>query len=120
MLDLVGWCTLRVSEQVLGTRGRIVSITDPGVAGISGRYMRVRPDAADLTVLPALADAGALSVHVAGAFPLSRAADAHRLSMRGGTHSKIVVVPGEGVGLRGTCCPRGRCTIIQRPGFCPL
>jgi hypothetical protein len=35
-----------------------------------------------------------------------------------GTRGKIVVLPGEGV-LR-TRCPRGRCTIIQRHGFCPL
>ena len=61
--------------------------------------MWVRPDAAELTVLSVLADACALSVHVVGAFPLSHAADAHRLSMRGGTHGKIVVLPGEGVGL---------------------
>jgi len=82
--------------------------------------MWVRPDAADLTVLSVLADAGALSVHVVGAFPLSHAADAHRLSVCGGTHGKIVVVSRRRVGLRGTRCPRGRCTIIQRPGFCSL
>jgi hypothetical protein len=58
----------------------------------------VGPDAADLTVLSALADAGAPSVDVAGAFPLSRAADADRLSMGGGTRGKIVVLPAEGVG----------------------
>jgi NADPH:quinone reductase-like Zn-dependent oxidoreductase len=94
VLDLVGnavWLT----EQVLRTPGRIVSVTDPGVAGIGGRYLWVRPDAADLTALSTLADAGDLSVHVAGTFPLSLAADAHRLSMRGGTRGKIVVLPTE-------------------------
>jgi NADPH:quinone reductase-like Zn-dependent oxidoreductase len=94
VFDLVG-NSVMMSERVLSTPGRIVSVTDPGVAGIGGRHLWVRPDAADLTALSALADAGDLSVHVAGTFPLSCAAEAHRLSMQGGARGKIVVLPSE-------------------------
>ncbi len=54
----------------------------------------MRPDAADLLRLSELAERGVVSVHVSEAFPLERAADAHRLNQEGRTRGKIVVTVG--------------------------
>jgi len=51
----------------------------------------VRPDAADLAHLAALAEQGTVSVHVDRVFPLEQAADAYRLNQEGRTRGKIVV-----------------------------
>lgn len=88
--DFVGG-VLEVTTAVLGPGGRHASIADPSVAGAGGRWMWVRPSAADLGHLGDLAGRGALTVPVARTFPLARAADAFRLSQEGHAGGKIVI-----------------------------
>lgn len=89
--DTVGGDTLKASAELLGPQGRLASITDNDVVGLGGQYCFVRPDAADLTRLSELAEQGVVTVHVDEAFPLERAADAHRRSAEGRTRGKVVV-----------------------------
>lgn len=91
VLDLVGGDALTVSPGLLASGGRLVSIADPAVLGLGGRYFWVRPDAADLTALSELAERGVVGVEVAATFPLEKAADAQRLNAEGHTRGKIVV-----------------------------
>lgn len=91
VLDLAGGEALTVSPALLAEGGRIASIADPSVLGLGGRYVFVRPDAADLTALTELAESGALTVEVAEVFPLEKTADAQRLNAAGHTRGKIVV-----------------------------
>ncbi|MEV0980226.1 NADP-dependent oxidoreductase [Streptomyces sp. NPDC049915] len=89
--DTVGGDALQASAALLSAGGRLASIADPDVLTYGGRYTWVRPDAEDLRKLSDLADQGALSVHVDAAYPLQRAADAHRHSQEGRTRGKVVV-----------------------------
>ncbi|MEU3662966.1 NADP-dependent oxidoreductase [Streptomyces sp. NPDC032940] len=91
VFDTVGGETLRVSADLLGAGGRLVSIADPDVVDYGGRYLFVRPDAEDLLRLTELAEQGVVGVHVSETFPLERAAQAHRRSEEGRTRGKIVV-----------------------------
>ncbi|RLU92251.1 alcohol dehydrogenase [Streptomyces griseocarneus] len=91
VLDLVGGGAVKTSPDVAAPGARLVSIADPEVASLGGRLLWVRPDSADLAELGRLAETGVLRVEVAEVFPLSRAADAHRLSERGHVRGKIVV-----------------------------
>ncbi|MEV6671604.1 NADP-dependent oxidoreductase [Streptomyces sp. NPDC051162] len=91
VLDLAGGEALTVSPALLAEGGRIASIADPSVLGLGGRYVFVRPDAADLTALTELAESGVLTVEVAEVFPLEKTADAQRLNAEGHTRGKIVV-----------------------------
>ncbi len=91
-LDLVGGEAVAVSAQLVDRPGRIVSVIDPAaVAEVGGRYVFVRPDAAQLAELAGMVDAGTLRVDVAATFPLERAADAWRLSREGHVRGKVVV-----------------------------
>ncbi|WP_405733219.1 NADP-dependent oxidoreductase [Streptomyces sp. NBC_01537] len=91
VLDLVGGDALTVSPDLLASGGRLVSIADPAVLGLGGRYFWVRPDASDLAALSELAERGVIGVEVAATFPLEKAADAQRLSADGHTRGKIIV-----------------------------
>lgn len=91
MFDTVGGEALKVSADLLAPGGRIASIADASVVGLGGRYVFVRPDAADLARLADLAEQDVVTVHVDKTFPLERAADAQRLSAEGRTRGKIVV-----------------------------
>ena len=83
---------LDVSTGLVRDPARLVSIGDPAkVLGLGGRYVFVRPDAAQLEWLAQLADAGALRVEVQQAFPLAAAADAHRLLAEGHVRGKLVL-----------------------------
>ncbi|UQI44383.1 NADP-dependent oxidoreductase [Streptomyces sp. HU2014] len=90
-LDLAGGEALTVSPALLKDGGRLASIADPSVLGLGGRYVFVRPDAADLTALTELAESGALTVEVARTFALEKTAEAQRLNAEGHTRGKIVV-----------------------------
>ncbi|MHC0433213.1 NADP-dependent oxidoreductase [Streptomyces sp. O3] len=90
-LDFVGGGVVDVSQELLKDRGRVVSIADGEAKEKGGHLVWVRPDAADLTALGALADAGKLTVPVDTVFPLSAAADALRQSQEGRTRGKIVL-----------------------------
>ncbi|MCW2811444.1 MAG: alcohol dehydrogenase, partial [Friedmanniella sp.] len=90
VLDFVGG-VLEQTLAVLAEGGRHGSITDGSVAEHGGLYLWVRPDAADLTALADLADAGKLTVPVAASYPLERTADAFRASQTGHGHGKIAI-----------------------------
>ncbi|MFF1735678.1 NADP-dependent oxidoreductase [Streptomyces sp. NPDC058247] len=89
--DTVGGEALKVSADLLAPGGRLASIADASVVDLGGRYVFVRPDAADLARLTDLAEQDVVTVHVDETFPLERTADAQRLSAEGRTRGKIVV-----------------------------
>jgi NADPH:quinone reductase-like Zn-dependent oxidoreductase len=91
VLDLVGGPALADAPDQVRNRSRIVSIVDPAVRDLGGRYVFVRPDSHDLEELGRMADAGQLRVPIAKAFPLERIADAHRLVAGGHVRGKVVV-----------------------------
>ncbi|GIG28145.1 NADP-dependent oxidoreductase [Cellulomonas marina] len=91
VLDLVGGGVATTTSDV-GTAGvRLASVADGSVTQLGGAYVWVRPDAADLAALGALADEGRLTVPVAATFGLEQTADAHRLSEEGHAAGKVVV-----------------------------
>ncbi|MEV5507303.1 NADP-dependent oxidoreductase [Streptomyces orinoci] len=93
VLDLVGGGVIHTSPELTAPGARLVSIADPEVSRLGGRLLWVRPDAAELTILAELADLGVLSVEVAEAYPLARAADAQRRSAEGHTRGKLILRP---------------------------
>ncbi|MFR9675497.1 NADP-dependent oxidoreductase [Streptomyces sp. TR06-5] len=90
-VDFVGGEALDVSQQVLHKPERALSIVDPEARAKGAQYLFVRPDAAGLTTLGDLADAGKLTVHLDRTLPLAEAAEAWRLSQAGRTRGKIVL-----------------------------
>jgi NADPH:quinone reductase-like Zn-dependent oxidoreductase len=89
--DLVGGEALTVSRELVADPGRIASIVETAVLDIGGRFVWVRPDAADLAALGELADTGRLTVNVAATFPLAQAASAQELLAERRTRGKIVL-----------------------------
>jgi NADPH:quinone reductase-like Zn-dependent oxidoreductase len=90
--DLVGG-QLATTLAVLAPGGRQVSIADPSVEQHGGRWLWVRPDGARLGELAELADAGRLTVEVAGTYGLDEVGAAFDASRSGHTRGKLVVVP---------------------------
>jgi NADPH:quinone reductase-like Zn-dependent oxidoreductase len=90
-LDCAGGAALGDSPALVRDPARIVSIVDTNVIGLGGRWVFAEPVAADLEWLAARVDAGALRVEVQQAFPLARAADAHRLLVGGHVRGKVVL-----------------------------
>ena len=94
VVDFAGKVTDVSLELMRGGRAsarRLASIVDGSVRAAGGRYVFVRPSAADLVALGELADAGKLTVPVARVFPLAQAADAMALSKQGHARGKIVI-----------------------------
>jgi NADPH:quinone reductase-like Zn-dependent oxidoreductase len=91
VLDLVGGETLADAPRQVRDPARIVSIVDPAVRDLGGRYVFVRPDAHDLEELARMADAGQLRVSIAKAFPLEQVREAHELLAGGHVRGKVVV-----------------------------
>ena len=92
VVDFAGGESLQAAAGVLDQPGRLASIVDAeGVAALGGHYVFVRPDAADLTELARLVDAGQLMIHVTQRFPLADAAAAHEAMAKGHGHGKIVL-----------------------------
>jgi NADPH:quinone reductase-like Zn-dependent oxidoreductase len=91
VLDLVGGEALDDAPNQVKDRSRIVSVVDPAVNEMGGRYVFVRPDQHDLEELGRMADAGQLRVPIAKAFPLEQAAEAQRLVAGGHVRGKVVV-----------------------------
>jgi NADPH:quinone reductase-like Zn-dependent oxidoreductase len=84
--------TLRPGGLLVPVRGGVTE----EIAAAAGRSVRARtflvePDGAGLESLAALADAGALRVHVQHALPLTDIVAAHELGERGRTQGKIVI-----------------------------
>jgi NADPH:quinone reductase-like Zn-dependent oxidoreductase len=92
VLDLAGGEALEVSPRLLAPGGRLVSVLEPPkVVALGGRYVFVRPDAAQLAELLRLVAAGRLVVRVERTFPLAQAADAHTLLEGRHVHGKLVL-----------------------------
>ncbi|WP_207943382.1 NADP-dependent oxidoreductase [Actinomadura sp. KC345] len=84
---------LDTSLAVLRPGGRHVSITESEVEKHGGHWIWVRPDGARLARLAALADRGALTVEVAGTFPLDQVGAAFDASRGSHTRGKLIVTP---------------------------
>lgn len=92
VFDLVGGRTLEATPELLLPGGRLASVHEPGtVTALGGTYVFVRPDATDLAALVRYVDEGRLRVPVARTFPLSEAAEAHRLLEDGHVAGKLVL-----------------------------
>ncbi|MGY1669749.1 NADP-dependent oxidoreductase [Geodermatophilus sp. SYSU D00710] len=91
VLDLVGGEALADAPAQVRDVARLVSVVDPAVNGMGGRYVFVRPERHDLEELGRMADAGQLRVSIARAFPLERTAEAHDLVAGGHVRGKVVV-----------------------------
>ena len=91
VLDLVGGDTLADTPKQVRDPSRIVSVVDPSVRELGGRYVFVRPEQHDLEELSRMADAGQLRVPIAKAFPLEQIADAQLLVAGGHVRGKVVV-----------------------------
>ena len=91
VLDLVGGDTLADAPKQVRDRARIVSVVDPVVNGMGGRYVFVRPEHEHLEELGRMADAGQLRVPIARAFPLEQTAEAQELVAGGHVRGKVVV-----------------------------
>lgn len=92
ILDYVGGEAIDTAPELLAPGGRIVSITDARArTELGGDYVWVRPDAADLAELSALADEGVLTVEIAEVFDLEHAADAMRAVESGHVRGKVIV-----------------------------
>jgi NADPH:quinone reductase-like Zn-dependent oxidoreductase len=97
VLDTVGGDTQQRSWQVLKKGGVLVAtlgISSPEAArqhGVRGEGILVRPDAAQLTQIAALIDAGKLKPAVTTILPLAEAVRAHELSQTGHVRGKIVL-----------------------------
>jgi NADPH:quinone reductase-like Zn-dependent oxidoreductase len=100
VLDTIGGNTQQRSWQVLRKGGILVAtlgISYPEAArdhGVRGEGVMVHPDAAQLTQIAALIDAGNLKPVVARILPLAEAAQAHELSQTGHVRGKIVLQVG--------------------------
>ncbi|MFE1441798.1 NADP-dependent oxidoreductase [Streptomyces sp. NPDC058739] len=90
--DFVGG-QLEVTLAALAPGGRHASIADPTVTEHGGQWIWVRPDGGRLAELASVADRGALSVEIAGTFPLEAVGEAFDASRTGRTRGKLVVVP---------------------------
>lgn len=91
VLDYVGGEALDVSFDLVRNASRVVSVIDPGVLERGGRYVFVRPDAAQLGELSQLVDDGALRIEVAARFALGDVAQAHSLLEQGHVRGKVVL-----------------------------
>ncbi|MBA0053774.1 NADP-dependent oxidoreductase [Streptomyces sp. AJS327] len=93
-LDFGGDDAVRLSTGLLNAhehRSRIASVVDTEAERKGAHYVWVRPDAAGLTTLADLADAGQLRVPIERTLPLEEAAEAWRLSQTGRASGKIVL-----------------------------
>lgn len=90
--DFVGG-QLETTLAVLREGGRHVSIADGSVAEHGGSVVWVRPDGAETARLAELAEAGKLTVEIAGTFSLDRVGEAFDLSRAGHTRGKLIILP---------------------------
>jgi len=100
VLDTIGGDTQQRSWQVLRKGGILVAtlgISSPESAhdrGVRGEGIMVHPDAAQLTQIAALIDAGDLKPSATTILPLAEAARAHEVSQKGHVRGKIVLQVG--------------------------
>jgi len=97
VLDTVGGETQKRSFDILKKGGTLVSIVggpDQNLAkekGVNAKGILVRPNAAQLTEIAELIDAGKIKVTVSQVVPLQDAAKAHEQIETGHTRGKIVL-----------------------------
>ncbi|MFB6894454.1 NADP-dependent oxidoreductase [Kitasatospora sp. NPDC056327] len=92
--DAAGRGALEASVELVADRARIGTVVDyPGALRLGAVGIRGERTAARLAELVALWEAGGLRVEIADAFPLGRAADAHRLVGTGHVRGKVVLTP---------------------------
>lgn len=93
--DLYGGDGLEALRNAVRPGGRIASIAEPDPAGarsdLTGRYVFVRPSAAELYELGALVENGKLRVEVAREYPLAEAAAAMDQLAGGHVRGKLVL-----------------------------
>ena len=89
--------TLKRSLGVVKKSGVLVSICDTSVSktavayGVRGKYILAQPNAAQLTEIAMLADAGYVKPAIETVLPLKEVRKAHKLSQTGHTRGKIVL-----------------------------
>lgn len=76
---------------LLAEGGRHVSIADPSVEEVGGRWVWVRPDGARLHTLLEKVAGGALDVEIDRTFALADAAEAFEASMNGAANGKLLI-----------------------------
>jgi NADPH:quinone reductase-like Zn-dependent oxidoreductase len=97
VIDAVAEETLERSWSVLKKNGVLVSIcarpsSEAAAAyGVRGKYILAQPNAAQLTEIARLVDAGHVKPTVDTVLPLKEAGKAHKLSQKGHTRGKIVL-----------------------------
>jgi len=97
VLDTLGGDAGRRSWQVLKRGGTLVSVLDiavplKGALRLKrGRFLLIKPNAAQLEQIAALIDAGRVKPIVENVFPLAEARRAHELSQTGRVRGKIVL-----------------------------
>ena len=97
VMDAVARETLERSWSVLKKNGVLVSIcarpsSETAAAyGMRGKYILAQPNAAQLTEIARLVDAGHVKPTVDTVLPLKEARKAHKLSQKGHTRGKIVL-----------------------------
>lgn len=91
VVDFIGGEDWQASLDVLAQAGRVASIADVAVKEHGGRYVFVRPVAADLSTLADLIEAGSVKPVLAETYPLERAAEAFAANIEGHTRGKIAI-----------------------------
>lgn len=92
VVDLIGGDAIADAPGQVKDTSRVASVVDGEVVlGMGGRYVFVKPSAADLDALAELADSGRLKVDLAATYSLDDIAEAHRASESGRTRGKIAV-----------------------------
>lgn len=93
-LDAAGRGALEASVELVQDRERIGTIVDyAGAQRLGLRGLRGPRTAARLAELTELWESGAIRLEIAGTFPLTRAAEAHRLVEAGHIRGKAVITP---------------------------
>ena len=99
VLDPVGGTTRESSLKALKKGGFLVSIVERDVhektegLEVSARHMLVKRNSAQLEIIAGLIDKGIVKPHIHRVFPLSEAAEAHRLVFAGHVRGKVVLQP---------------------------
>lgn len=97
VLDTIGGETQKRSLGVLKKGGILVATPGPPdekaaeAWGVRAKMVGITPNAAQLTEIARLIDAGQVQTRIGLVLPLSEAREAHEALERGGTHGKIVL-----------------------------
>lgn len=99
VFDTVGGDTLARSYKALKKGGFLVTIVEKPSQelakehGVEARHIASQPNPDQLGKITELVEKGKIRTHIERIFPLSEAAEAHKLSKQGHTRGKMVLVP---------------------------